>query len=29
MVEDDNKERYWVQWCDSKENLILELFYDA
>ena len=24
MVEDDNKERYWVQWCDSKENLILE-----
>ncbi|MEY8758753.1 hypothetical protein [Chryseobacterium tongliaoense] len=29
MVEDDNKQNFWIKWCNNKGKLILELYYDA
>lgn len=29
LVEDDNKENFWIKWLDDKGNIIIELFYDA
>lgn len=29
MVEDDNKENFWIRWRNSENKLILELYYDA
>ncbi|WP_261510975.1 hypothetical protein [Chryseobacterium paludis] len=29
MVEDDNKEHFWIRWRNSEGKLILELYYDA
>jgi hypothetical protein len=29
MVEDDNKQNFWIKWRDKEGKLILELYYDA
>lgn len=29
MVEDDDKNRFWIRWCDENGNLILDLYYEA
>ena len=29
MVEDDNKENFWIRWRNNEGKLILELYYDA